>query len=123
MRSELEARLAELRANGPKHSRPESVATARQWEPTEHVEGDGHGPPKPRPQTLLDHPRAYYVEAPTPRPDRLPYRAAPAINGSNRELPEGGFSMSKAYGVHQEISRAEARSGKPRIVGFGVKVD
>ncbi len=123
LRDELEARLELLRRAGPAHGRPESAATPQEWELAQFTSDPTKPLPLPRPAEP-PHPRRYIYD-PGTSPRRPVYARTPLTRaGHGRgEPPPGGFSMSRAMGVHQEISRAEARAGKPRLVGYGVKVD
>jgi hypothetical protein len=125
LREDLQARLLALRENGPEHARPESAPFPREWEPVEHIAGDGHEPPKPPPQTLADHPRAYQVQP--LRTPRQSYHRAPLLTragyGKSEPPAEGRFSMSALHGDRREYSLAERRAGLPRMTDFGVKRD
>jgi hypothetical protein len=105
--------------------KPETVFTPAEWEPPERI-GRG-GPPPPPPQTLADHPRAYQSPNADLRPQQpQSFRAVEinrAGNGKSEPPSDGRFSMSRAMGDHIEVSRAEARSGKPRVTQFGVVRD
>jgi hypothetical protein len=116
LREDLEARLLALRENGPEHARPESAPFPTEWQPAEHIEGDGHGPPKPEPFKLENHPRAYRIEP--PQRQEAPTLLTRPGYGKSEPPAEGRFSVSR-----REYSLAERRSGKPRITPFGVRYD
>lgn len=125
LRDDLEARYAWLKENGPSHPKPEFLAPPHEPDPPEHIEGDGHEPPKPPPFDIRNHPCAYMVEA--PKPQRKDYHRAPPLTrpGQGNAMPpeEGRFSMSERDGLRREYSTQERRAGKPRLTTYGVKMD
>lgn len=105
LRADLQRRLAELRANGPEHPRPNAVppinsATGASGDPVEHVTGSQApadvAEPARQAERERQHPRAYQAPQP-PEPPRPSYaRPAPqhgtadgASYGNGRPLPGG----------------------------------
>lgn len=100
LRADLKTRLAELRAKGPQHPKPDSavqVFRAVEDGPKERVSNQlGDDACKP----LSTHPRAYQAPAALPPPKQEPVsyaRPSKALDAQDRKsaMPSGGFSITR----------------------------
>jgi hypothetical protein len=98
--AELRHRAAELMANGPKNPRPDSPVKDATGHPVGRPRDESkptrenNTPPAPGPRAMVDHPRAYRVERPKPKPTPPSYAGRPGIdprrdphNPNNRVMP------------------------------------